>query len=160
MATYKRGARLKDLREAKGWSHAQVGIELAKKLRRPRPIGKGTVWKWEQSDSPDIELDVFFALADLYGVDARELAIGKRAETPGQGELELTPSGATIGRTWDQLPTRAKEVIAQMVQNVFQLQEEDSDLAALMWREPDPKRVGVHEKRIEHYQATHRVPRK
>lgn len=74
--TYKRGKRLKELRGAR--SHQEVATALSKALRRT--IGKGTVWKWEKVDSPNIELDVFFALADFYEIDPRELAIGKKSK--------------------------------------------------------------------------------
>jgi transcriptional regulator with XRE-family HTH domain len=65
-----------------GRSHEEIGAALSQSLGRK--IGKGTVWKWEQSDDPNIDLEVFFALADFYEVDARELATG---EPPRDGDV-------------------------------------------------------------------------
>lgn len=119
---------------------------------------KANISKIEGKPKTRIDLEVFFALADLYQVDARELATGKstlRVAEP-QGELELTPTERTIGRIWGQLPSVAQEYFAASIQNAFRLMEEDRDVAARIWTQPDPKRTADIERRIEAYQLTHR----
>jgi transcriptional regulator with XRE-family HTH domain len=71
MATYNRGERLRELREARGMSLAAVGAEVG--------VTKAAVSKWERNKSPEISLEVFFKLADLYEIDPRDLAIGKKS---------------------------------------------------------------------------------
>lgn len=56
-------------------SHEEIAAWLSDRL--DRTIGKGTVWKWEQVDEPNIDLEVFFALAELYEIDPRQLATGE-----------------------------------------------------------------------------------
>lgn len=121
---------------------------------------KANISKIESKPKTRIDLDVFFGLADLYQIDARELVTGKgvdRVAEPLQGELELTPSEKSIGRIWGQLPRVAREYYAASIQNAFRLMEEDHDIAALIWTEPNPKDEARIEKSIEQYQRTNRV---
>lgn len=70
MATTTRSERIKTAREAKGWSLEELGSRIG--------VKKATVSKWEnhKNGKPDIELDVFFDLARVLELDARELATG------------------------------------------------------------------------------------
>jgi transcriptional regulator with XRE-family HTH domain len=115
METKTRGKRLKDLREARGLSHAEVGKELGRLLKR-KPIGKGTVWKWEKTAAPDIELDVFFALAELYEVDPRELATGKKATRYNQ--TDLLPSRFALISAYGRLPSEIRAPIRAMIETL------------------------------------------
>lgn len=148
-----RSARIRRLREAKDLSLLDVGKELG--------VEKATVSKWEnhKNGAPDIELDVFFALADLLGIEPRELATGVRTPV-GQGELELTPSAKTIAKIWDQLPSGGQEQLAEQIYAIFRLHQEDPDMAARIFTKPDQKRAAAHHKLMEYYQSTHRGPRR
>lgn len=86
-----RSARLRRLRMAKKMSLQAVGDVVG--------VEKATVSKWEnhKAGTPEIDLAVFFKLADLYNIDARELATGKpsaRPALPPQRHALITAYGA------------------------------------------------------------------
>lgn len=113
METYDRGKRLKDLREERGLTHAEVGAALTKLLHRRKKIGKGTVWKWEKSKSPNMELDVFFALADLYDIDPRDLAIGKTDQ-----EDPLPPRRKALINAYGRLPDEHRGAMRLIIETL------------------------------------------
>jgi transcriptional regulator with XRE-family HTH domain len=79
-----RGQRIKRLREAKKLTQPELGKKLG--------VTKAAVSKWEAAASPNIDLDVFFKLADEFGIDPRELATGiasMRQEALPRHRLEL-----------------------------------------------------------------------
>ena len=109
-----RGERIKALREKRGDSQTQVGAAVAKLLRR-KAIGKGTVSKWE-NDSSDIELEVFFALADYLEVDPRELATGKKSVR--YNSMDLPPSRFALISAYGRLPEDLRAPIRAMIESL------------------------------------------
>lgn len=63
-----RGDRLKRLREDRNLTQTQLAKAIG--------VTKANVSKWEARAAPNIDLDVFFALAKFFDIDPQELATG------------------------------------------------------------------------------------
>lgn len=72
-----RSQRIIDARIAKKWDQPRLALEVG--------VTKGAVNKWESHKlgSPNIDLAIFYVLADKLGLDPRELAIGEKKKADG-----------------------------------------------------------------------------
>lgn len=107
-----RGQRIQALRKKMGWSQQ----ELASRIHAT----KAAVSKWEAAAAPDIGLDTFFALAAVFNVDPRELALGDKSK--GGAALATThgyqcgPEGAYVGQEWEKLEQPIRKHIQQLIE--------------------------------------------
>jgi hypothetical protein len=72
----------------------------------------------------------------------------------------LSPGAIEVARQWDVLPLVAQQYVLDLMATLRQLEHEHAQIARLLWARADPKRVKLHERKIERYQATHRGRRK
>lgn len=123
--------------------------------------GQGRIGNYESGDRWPA-MDDIIKLAKAVDTTAQELIFGvdetKPAKTARRGQLalELEPDALTIARTYQGLPTLAKEYVASMLANMAQLQQEHPELAAVMLTRPDPKKRKDHEKKMERLQRLSR----
>ncbi len=103
--TYNRGERLKELRTAKKFTLEQVAGKVG--------TTKANVSKWENKPNADMNLVVFFKLADLYDVDPRELATGRRNKAP-----QLTPQRQSLISAYSGLPEELRAPIRALIQTL------------------------------------------
>lgn len=101
-----RGARIKRLREDKGLSQLEVGTKVG--------TTKAAVSKWEAAAAPDIGLEAFFKLADLFDIDPRELALGVKTQTT----TALTLEQRQLLANYDKLPDDLRFTLAGMAQSL------------------------------------------
>lgn len=103
-----RGQRLKGLRTARKMSQSQLAEELG--------VTKANVSKWESRASPNIDLDVFFALAKFFDIDPRELAIGE-ATTPSPTP-DIPPRRLSLIRLYGTLPDELRMPIRSLIETL------------------------------------------
>jgi transcriptional regulator with XRE-family HTH domain len=104
---YDRGARIKELREAKKLTQNELGERCG--------VGKATVSKWEHQEQPNIELEVFFKLADALDIDPRELATGHIDERP---KVRLSPASMAAARGLERLHPDLKLNLEMLIQTL------------------------------------------
>lgn len=103
-----RGERLKRLRNDKGLSQQKLA-ELVK-------VTKANVSKWESKASPNIDLDVFFALAALFDIDPVELATGKSAKPI--KHPDIPQRRLDLIRAYGRLPEELRFPIRSMIETL------------------------------------------
>jgi transcriptional regulator with XRE-family HTH domain len=104
---YDRGARIKELREAKKLTQAKLGEKVG--------VGKATVSKWEKLGDPNIELLVFFKLADALDIEPRELATGRADERP---KMKLSPASQAAAKGLERLHPDLKLNLEMLIQTL------------------------------------------
>lgn len=99
-----RAQRIRFLREAKGWTLETLGKKVG--------AGKAAVSKWENDSDINIELDKFFKLADVLGIDPRELLTGE----PAPGRPSLLPRRLALIEAYGRLPQEIRTPLRSMIE--------------------------------------------
>lgn len=103
-----RGERLKRLRLDRKLSQEKLAEAIG--------VTKANVSKWESRASPNIDLDVFFALAKFFEIDPQELATGHASK--GGPPPDLPPKRLALIRAYGELPDELRMPIRSLIETL------------------------------------------
>lgn len=79
----------------------------------------------------------------------------KASKTPA-----LSPRAIQVAAAFDALPQVAQNHVVEIINSLVRVRRESDPITRLLWNRADPKRVRMHERRIERYQSADRVKRR
>ena len=115
------GNRIKTAREARGWNQADLGKAVG--------VSKAAVSQWEKGAVQNLKIDNLFAVAQVLGMDVRDLVLG--TITPRVAEQPLTyqaipPRQLELLRNYDNLPKDVQRHIRGLMAALAHSTEQDS----------------------------------